>query len=212
MPMISIWPKPLPWPLNFEGGDTGFELAISTGGFSNNRLNVVVANEAYCACNRVLYLYCQCIEENRAKRFRCPAGLWLADVYDALISGRSYKEGLSHDEAVEIILAGRGMQIHYSSTLLRRCTPGLKKLTLTMVKKVKNQRDSEANHRRAPICQLNAPLFARSRPPPRRWAPGIGWESEIVEVQRGIEHWISWQRDRGRHRAGSPCNRTIRPG
>ena len=34
----------------------------------------------------------------------------IADVYDALISGRSYKGGLSHEKAVEIILAGRGSQ------------------------------------------------------------------------------------------------------
>ena len=32
----------------------------------------------------------------------------IADVYDTLISGRPYKEGLSHEKAVEIILAGRG--------------------------------------------------------------------------------------------------------
>ncbi|MFI5294425.1 MAG: CHASE2 domain-containing protein [Thermodesulfovibrionales bacterium] len=34
----------------------------------------------------------------------------IADVYDALISGRSYKGGISHEKAVEIILAGRGSQ------------------------------------------------------------------------------------------------------
>jgi adenylate cyclase len=34
----------------------------------------------------------------------------LADVYDALITGRSYKEGISHEKAVEIILEGRGTQ------------------------------------------------------------------------------------------------------
>lgn len=34
----------------------------------------------------------------------------IADVYDALISGRLYKEGLSHEKAVEIIFAGRGSQ------------------------------------------------------------------------------------------------------
>jgi adenylate cyclase len=34
----------------------------------------------------------------------------IADVYDALISGRLYREGLSHEEAVAMILAGRGSQ------------------------------------------------------------------------------------------------------
>lgn len=34
----------------------------------------------------------------------------IADVYDALVSSRPYKEGLSHEKAVEIILAGRGSQ------------------------------------------------------------------------------------------------------
>lgn len=34
----------------------------------------------------------------------------IADVYDAVISSRPYKEGLSHENAVEIILAGRGSQ------------------------------------------------------------------------------------------------------
>jgi len=34
----------------------------------------------------------------------------IADVYDALISGRPYKKGLSHEKAVEIILADRGTQ------------------------------------------------------------------------------------------------------
>jgi putative two-component system response regulator len=34
----------------------------------------------------------------------------IADVYDAVISSRPYKEGLSHEKAVEIILAGRGSQ------------------------------------------------------------------------------------------------------
>jgi HD-GYP domain-containing protein (c-di-GMP phosphodiesterase class II) len=34
----------------------------------------------------------------------------IADVYDAIISSRPYKEGLSHEKAVEIILAGRGSQ------------------------------------------------------------------------------------------------------
>lgn len=36
--------------------------------------------------------------------------LAVADVYDALISGRPYKTALSHEKAVEIILAGRGTQ------------------------------------------------------------------------------------------------------
>lgn len=34
----------------------------------------------------------------------------IADVYDTLISGRPYKEGISHEKAIEIILAGRGSQ------------------------------------------------------------------------------------------------------
>ncbi|HSW61798.1 MAG TPA: CHASE2 domain-containing protein [Dissulfurispiraceae bacterium] len=34
----------------------------------------------------------------------------IADVYDALISVRPYKEGISHEKAVDIILAGRGTQ------------------------------------------------------------------------------------------------------
>jgi adenylate cyclase len=34
----------------------------------------------------------------------------IADVYDALISGRLYTKGHSHEKAVEIILAGRGSQ------------------------------------------------------------------------------------------------------
>jgi putative two-component system response regulator len=34
----------------------------------------------------------------------------LADVYDALISKRVYKEGMPHEEAAKIILAGRGTQ------------------------------------------------------------------------------------------------------
>lgn len=32
----------------------------------------------------------------------------LADVYDALVTKRVYKDAMSHDEAVEIILDGRG--------------------------------------------------------------------------------------------------------
>ncbi|OYQ42342.1 metal-dependent phosphohydrolase [Rhodoferax sp. TH121] len=51
-----------------------------------------------------------------------PKGLWgaqiplsarivaLADVYDALISNKVYKDGVSHDKAVEIIGQGRGSQ------------------------------------------------------------------------------------------------------
>jgi putative two-component system response regulator len=34
----------------------------------------------------------------------------IADVYDALITDRPYRKGLSHEKAVEIILAGRGSQ------------------------------------------------------------------------------------------------------
>ena len=34
----------------------------------------------------------------------------IADVYDALISNRLYKESVSHEKAVEIMLAGRGSQ------------------------------------------------------------------------------------------------------
>jgi putative two-component system response regulator len=33
----------------------------------------------------------------------------LADVYDALISKRVYKEAMSHEKAVEIILSGKGL-------------------------------------------------------------------------------------------------------
>ena len=40
----------------------------------------------------------------------CGRIMAIADVYDALISGRLYKEGVSHEEAVAIILAGRGSQ------------------------------------------------------------------------------------------------------
>ena len=32
----------------------------------------------------------------------------VADVYDALISRRVYKEGMSHDKAVSIIIEGKG--------------------------------------------------------------------------------------------------------
>ena len=32
----------------------------------------------------------------------------VADVYDALISRRVYKEGMPHERAVEILLEGRG--------------------------------------------------------------------------------------------------------
>ncbi|HTZ16896.1 MAG TPA: HD domain-containing phosphohydrolase, partial [Dissulfurispiraceae bacterium] len=34
----------------------------------------------------------------------------VADVYDALISGRFYRDGVSHEKAVDTILAGRGTQ------------------------------------------------------------------------------------------------------
>jgi adenylate cyclase len=34
----------------------------------------------------------------------------IADVYDAVISARLYREGLSHEKAIEILLAGRGLQ------------------------------------------------------------------------------------------------------
>jgi putative two-component system response regulator len=34
----------------------------------------------------------------------------IADVYDALITDRPYRKGLSHEKAVEIILGGRGSQ------------------------------------------------------------------------------------------------------
>jgi len=40
----------------------------------------------------------------------CGRIMAIADVYDALISGRPYKEGISHEKAVKIILAGRGSQ------------------------------------------------------------------------------------------------------
>jgi putative two-component system response regulator len=33
----------------------------------------------------------------------------LADVYDALISPRIYKAGMSHEQAVQIIVMGRGL-------------------------------------------------------------------------------------------------------
>jgi putative two-component system response regulator len=32
----------------------------------------------------------------------------VADVYDALISRRVYKEGMSHEDAIKVIVAGRG--------------------------------------------------------------------------------------------------------
>ena len=34
--------------------------------------------------------------------------LAVADVYDALISRRVYKDGMTHEEAVQIIIEGRG--------------------------------------------------------------------------------------------------------
>jgi adenylate cyclase len=40
----------------------------------------------------------------------CGRIMAIADVYDALISDRPYREGLSHEKAVEIILAGCGSQ------------------------------------------------------------------------------------------------------
>jgi putative two-component system response regulator len=40
----------------------------------------------------------------------CGRIMAIADVYDALISGRPYKEGIAHEKAVEIILSGRGSQ------------------------------------------------------------------------------------------------------
>jgi adenylate cyclase len=40
----------------------------------------------------------------------CGRVMAIADVYDALISDRPYKKGISHEKAVEIILADRGSQ------------------------------------------------------------------------------------------------------
>jgi putative two-component system response regulator len=40
----------------------------------------------------------------------------LADVYDALISRRVYKEGMSHEKAMEIMIAGRGT--HFDADML----------------------------------------------------------------------------------------------
>jgi putative two-component system response regulator len=34
----------------------------------------------------------------------------VADVYDALVSRRTYKEGLPHEQAMAVIVAGRGTQ------------------------------------------------------------------------------------------------------
>lgn len=47
----------------------------------------------------------------RAERIPLSARLMaVADVYDALISSRAYKAGISHEKAVEIIRSGRGTQ------------------------------------------------------------------------------------------------------
>ena len=60
----------------------------------------------------------------------CGRIMAIADVYDAVISGRPYKEALSHEKAVEIILAGRGSQFdpqlvdafgEIHTTFLRNC-------------------------------------------------------------------------------------------
>ena len=40
----------------------------------------------------------------------CGRIMAIADVYDAVTSSRPYKGVLSHEKAVEIILAGRGLQ------------------------------------------------------------------------------------------------------
>jgi putative two-component system response regulator len=40
----------------------------------------------------------------------------IADVYDALVSERPYKKPLSHDDAVKIILEGRGT--HFDPVLV----------------------------------------------------------------------------------------------
>ena len=40
----------------------------------------------------------------------------VADVYDALVSTKVYKDGISHDKAVEVIVAERGM--HFDPDLI----------------------------------------------------------------------------------------------
>jgi putative two-component system response regulator len=40
----------------------------------------------------------------------------IADVYDALVSDRPYKNAFSHEEAVQIILAGKGS--HFDPVLV----------------------------------------------------------------------------------------------
>ena len=40
----------------------------------------------------------------------------VADVYDALISRRVYKDGMSHEKAVEIMVAGRGS--HFDADMI----------------------------------------------------------------------------------------------
>jgi len=42
----------------------------------------------------------------------------IADVYDALVSVRPYKEGFSHEKAIEIIMEGAGTQFDPSMTAL----------------------------------------------------------------------------------------------
>lgn len=49
----------------------------------------------------------------------------VADVYDALISNRPYKQGFSHEQAVEIILKDSGT--HFDPTLLELCRDSLDK-------------------------------------------------------------------------------------
>jgi cyclic di-GMP phosphodiesterase len=42
----------------------------------------------------------------------CGRFMAFADVYDALISGRLYKEAFAHEEAVRIIIAGKGSHFY----------------------------------------------------------------------------------------------------